>query len=114
MNSHHILRPAYAIKCHPQLELSDSCGLSIIVIVSNNHDYDSIVSYYCDKLCISVLSQKRSKHDIVKVKVHICESPIEHTTKITTVIHNSFYQWSVRKADTLYLVCNWIIFVLYM
>ena len=51
------------------LELGDSCDLSIIVIVSNNCDYDSMLSYYCDKLHISVFSQKRSKHDIVKVKV---------------------------------------------
>ena len=41
------------------LELSDSCDLLIIMIVSNNRAYHSMLSYYCDKLCMSVLSQKK-------------------------------------------------------
>ena len=53
------------------LELSDSCDLSIIVIVSNNRNYDNMLLYYHDNLCISVLSLKGSKHDIVKVKVTV-------------------------------------------
>ena len=30
------------------VELSDSCDILIIVIVSNNHDNDSMQSYYLD------------------------------------------------------------------
>ena len=59
------------------------------MIVSNNHDYDSMQSYYRDKLYISVLSKEVNMIFVkVKVTVKVC------TTKIITVIHNKFYQWS--------------------
>ena len=41
------------------------------MIVNNNRDYDSMQSYYHNKFFISVLSQKRIKHDIGKVKATV-------------------------------------------
>jgi len=55
---------------HISIELSNSCNLSIIVIVADNCDINSIQSYYRDTLELSILCQKiinRSKHDGIEV-----------------------------------------------
>ena len=56
------------LQAYMKLELSDSCDLSIIMIVSNNRGYNSMQSYYRDKLCISVLSQKEVNMILLKLR----------------------------------------------